>query len=265
MAFEELKARQSVSWGTDSYERISRTVADAHRALVSQLAPREGERVLDIGTGTGAVARLAARERAVVTGLDLSPQLVGSARLLAAAEGIPVSFDVGDAERMPYADESFDIVASAFGCMFAPDHRAVAAELARVCRPGGRLGLLTWDSHGGVAEFFGLMAPFQPPAPPGVGNPLDWGREGYIADLLAHTFDLRFRHGSSPLRAESPEAVWELFSTAFGPTRWLAESLEPTRRDELRRAFIAYYGQHQVDGRIRAPREWLLVWGLRSG
>jgi len=176
MAFEELKAKQSVMWGTGSYEPIVGLTEELHERLVEHLDPQPGERFLDVATGTGAVALRAARAGADVTGVDLAPALVETARRRAGHEGLSADFKVGDAENLPFEDGSFDVVASAIGVMFAPDHAAVARELARVCRPGGRLGLVNWTPESGTAEMFKVMAPFQPTPPAGIGIPFDWGR-----------------------------------------------------------------------------------------
>jgi ubiquinone/menaquinone biosynthesis C-methylase UbiE len=143
MAFEELKAKQSVMWGSGPYERVSEHLQIAHEHLLRAVPPREGEAWLDVATGTGEIAVPAARAGARVTGLDLAPGLIATARDRAADAGVEVRFEVGDAEALPYEDASFDTVSSGFGCMFAPDHAATARELARVCKPGGRLALLT--------------------------------------------------------------------------------------------------------------------------
>jgi ubiquinone/menaquinone biosynthesis C-methylase UbiE len=146
MGFEELKARQREIWGSAPWERVAETLADLHDDLVERLAPRQGERWLDLATGTGAVAHRAARAGARVTGIDLAPALIETAKRLAAEENLEIRFDVGDVEDLLYEEASFDVVSSAVGAIFAPDHKAVARELARVCAleggwgssPGGR-------------------------------------------------------------------------------------------------------------------------------
>ncbi len=263
MGFEELKARQSVIWGSGPFERIAETAADAHADLVERLRPSPGERWLDLACGTGAVAFRAARAGAETTGLDLAPALIETAKRLAAEEGLSVRLDVGDCENLPYDDASFDVVSSSFGVMFAPDHRAVVRELARVSRSGGRLGLACWRPDGGVGELFRVMAPFQPPSLPGVGNPFDWGREEHVSGLLGDAFELEFVERDSPMDAESGEEVWELFSTSYGPTKTLAHSLAPERREEFRRAFVAYFEQSRVNGGIESSRRYLVTLGTR--
>ncbi len=149
MAFAELKARQSVIWGNGPYERITNTIRDIHALVIERSDPKPGERVLDAATGTGAVAIIAAKRGAEVIGQDLAPVLIDTARERAAEEDVTVQFEVGDAEDMRYDDASFDVVMSTCGVMFAPDHEAVARELARVTKPGGRLALACWTPEAG--------------------------------------------------------------------------------------------------------------------
>jgi ubiquinone/menaquinone biosynthesis C-methylase UbiE len=206
MAFAELKARQSVMWGMGPYERVTNTIRDIHALVVERLDPQPGEKVLDAATGTGAVALLAAERGADVVGMDLAPVLIDTARERAAEEGVDVTFEAGDAEAMAYDDASFDVVASTCGIMFAPDHEAVASELARVTRPGGRMGLACWTPEGGLGQMFRMMAPFLPPPAPGVGSPFDWGREEHVRELLSDAFELQLEEHVSTLAVESGEA-----------------------------------------------------------
>jgi SAM-dependent methyltransferase len=265
MAFEELKQRQSMMWGTGPYERLPQHYEPLLDHLAAAIAPVAGERLLDVATGTGALATRLARSGAAVTGVDLAPALVDTARRLAAEDGLDIHYEVGDAESLPYEDGSFDIVASSIGSMFAPDHGAVARELARVCRPGGRLGLAHWSPERGVVDMFKVMAPFLPPLPPGAGSPFAWGSRDYVEELLGAAFELRFEEGDAPQRGESGEDVWQLFSTVYGPTRTLAESLPPERREELHRAFVDFYESYRTDGGIHQPRPYLIVLGTKRG
>ena len=225
--------------------------------------PREGERWLDVATGTGEIAVRAAGEGANVTGLDLAPELIESARSRAADAGVEVKFDVGDAEQLPYDDASFDTVTSTFGAMFAPDHAAVAEQLARVTAPGGRLGLLTWHPTEGVAAFFKVMATYQPPPAEGVGSPFAWGDRNHVTELLGDAFELSFEEGDCPQPAESGEAAWELFSTSYGPTKVLAESLDDERREAMRADWVEYFEQFRQNGGVVQPRPYVLVLGTR--
>jgi SAM-dependent methyltransferase len=263
MPFEELKQKHSVVWGTGPYERISATLADMHDDLVGRLDPGPGVRWLDAATGTGEVARRAARGGADVTGLDLAPGLIETAKREATEAGLDIEFDVGDAEAMPYEDASFDVISSAVGVMFAPDHAAIALELGRVCGPGGRIGLACWRPDGTIGDVFRLMAPFQPAPPPGAGSPFDWGREEHVTELLDGDFELELVGLESVLVAPSAESVWELFSTSYGPTKVLADGLEPERRAELEDAFVALHEQFRDGDEIRMPRTYLLTLGTR--
>jgi SAM-dependent methyltransferase len=247
-------------WGSAPWERVAETLAPLHDHLVAELAARAGERWLDAATGTGAVAIRAARAGAEVTGLDLAPRLVETAERLTADEGLAIRFDVGDCENLPYDDASFDVVASAVGVIFAPDHSAVARELARVCRPEGRLGLVSWRPNPAYSAVF---EPFRPPSEPGAGDPYDWGRREHVRDLLSDAFELRFVDGSHALRGESADAIWELLTTAHGAFKSLLESLDARGGEELHSAFVAYLERHRVDGGISAPDDYLLVTGAR--
>ncbi len=263
MAFEELKQRQAVMWGSGPFENIEQTIADMHDLLTERLAPQPGEHWLDLGCGTGAVAMRAARAGAAVTGLDLAPALIETAVRRAQEERLEITYHVGDCERLPFEDASFDVVCSSVGVMFAPDHEAVARELERVTRSGGRIGLTAWRPDGGAGELFRVMAPFQPAPPPEVGSPFDWGREEYVEQLLGDSFELTFEENDSPYTPASAEEAWEVFSTNFGPTKTLAESLDPVRREDLRRAWVDYYESLRSSGGIHQSRAYITVLGTR--
>ena len=199
MAFEELKAKQSVMWGSGPYQNISDHLTIAHDHLMRVFQPRAGERWLDLATGTGEIAVRAAQGGAEVTGLDLAPDLIESAKERASEAGVEVEFETGDAEAVPHDDASFDTVTSTFGVMFAPDHEAVAGELARVCKPGGRLGLLTWHPTEGVAAFFKVMAAYQPSPPPG----LEARSSGAIGTTCSSCWEMRSTSRTKPATAPS--------------------------------------------------------------
>jgi SAM-dependent methyltransferase len=263
MPFEELKERQSTIWGTGPYQNITETISDIHELVMQRLRPQPEERFLDLACGTGAVSELAAATGAGVTGLDLAPGLIETARERALERGIDVEYVVGDIEQLPFDDGSFEVVSSTCGIMFTPDHRASASELARVAASGGRIGLANWSPEGAIPKMFAVMQPFQPPPPEGVGNPFSWGHEQHVRDLLGDTFELEFERHDSPLEHESGEEVWQLFSSSFGPIKTLADSLDGDRREELRRAYVDFHEQYRVNGGIRMPREFLLVLGRR--
>jgi SAM-dependent methyltransferase len=262
MSFEALKARQRDAWGSAPWEPMAARFAPIHDHLAARLAPRRGERWLDVGTGTGAVALRAAVAGARVTGLDLAPLMIDTARRLAAGEGLAIRFEVGDAESLPYADASFDVVASALGVFLAPDHAAVARELARVCRPGGRLGIVAWRRD---AEAERMHAPFWGPPEPGAGDRRAWGRDEYVAALLGPAFELEFEEGEVRLTAASGEDMWRLFTNYDGAAKAQVDSLDPRRAEEYRCAFIAYHERYRANGRISLPRRYLVTLGRRRG
>jgi len=263
MAFEELKQRQAVMWGNGPFERVSENAAPAHDDLVARLDPRSGERWLDVACGTGAIASRAAARGAEVIGIDLAPALIARAKELAREQGLELKLQVGDCEELPYGNADFDVVSSSFGVMFAPDQKRAASELGRVCRPGGRLGLLTWLPESGVGGMMRVLMPFQPPPPEDAGVPLDWGDRSHVEDLLGKDFELEFFEGDVPLKGESGAAVWELFSTSFGPVKTLNETLEGDRRNEYERAFIEYHEGFRANGGIHMPRQYLVTIGRR--
>ena len=264
MAFAELKARQSVMWGNGPYERVTNTIRDIHALVIERLDPQPGEKMLDAATGTGAVALLAAERGADVVGMDLAPVLIDTARELAAERGVSVDFEVGDAEEMTYADASFDVVASTCGVMFAPDHEAVARELARVTRSGGRIGLACWTPEGGLGQMFRMMGPFLPPPAPGVGSPFAWGQEAHVRELLGDDFELEFEEHVSTLAVASGEEYWELFSSSYGPTKTATEALDDERRKEFRQTWIDFFEALREGDEVVHRREYLLTLGTRT-
>ena len=263
MAFEELKQKQSVVWGTGPYQNITETIPDLHDRVIDRLEPRPGVKWLDLACGTGAVAELAARQGADVTGVDLAPALIETAEERAREQGLDIDYRVGDCENLEFEDGSFDIVSSTCGVMFAPDHEATARELARVVKPGGRLGLANWTpTEKGMAALFRIMKPFQPTPPEGVGYAFDWGDERHVQELLGDAFDLEIERDVSPLRLPSGEAYWQLFSSSYGPTRTLAETLDDERREELHRSWVEFADTELArNGEMEHEREWILVLG----
>lgn len=263
MAFEELKQRQSVMWGNGPFENVADTIADIHEVILERIPPRAGERWLDVACGTGAVAERAARAGAIVTGVDLAPVLIETAKKRAEGDGLEIDYRVGDCERLDGVDDAgFDVVVSTCGIMFSPDHEASARQLARVTKPGGRLGLANWEPDGGLGAMFRMMAPFQAAPPP--SSPFDWGREDRVRELLGDAFDLVFAHEVSTFRMPDGESYWQLFTTSYGPTKTLAESLDDTRREEFHRTWNDFFeSNYRTNGGIAHTREYLLVLGTR--
>ena len=263
MPFEELKERHATVWRLGPYQGVTETITDIHAAVIDRLRPEPGQSFLDLACGTGAVAELAAKAGAEVVGVDLAPALIEQAKGRAEERGLEIDYRVGDVEALELEDASFERVASTCGVMFAPDHPAIARELGRVTRPAGRIALACWTPDSGLAQVFGVMREFQPPPPPGVGNQFDWGREDYVRNLLDGDFELEFELLDSPLELESGEAVWELFSRDYGPTKVLADSLDDEKREQLHRNFVELHERSRVNGGLHFSRTYLLTVGTR--
>lgn len=253
------------STGGPNYERISQGIADAIEHAVVRLDPKPGERVLDLSTGTGWASRLVARRGAQVTGVDIAEGLLDVARDKARAEGLAIEYVHGDAESLPFENGEFDAVISTFGVMFASRPEAAATELARVCRPGGRIALATWLSGSTVETMFHVMRRHVPTTPnPPAPSPFEWGSLERLRDLLGGAFRLRFEHGTSFYREPTATAAWDTFSTGYGPTRALASSLDEHARAALRRDFITFHEGFQTELGICVPREYWVTLGVRG-
>jgi len=242
-------------WSVGAYEQL----AGAHDGLIERLAPVPGEHWLDLATGTGEIALRAAAAGARVTAIDVVPPLLEKARRAAEQARLEITFDLGDVEYLPYEDSCFDVVASSFGLILAPDHANVAAELARVSCSGARLGFTAWRPDPKLGN---LYRGFSEEPIEGL-EAYEWGREDHVESMLGDDFELEFVDGTLMLGAESPEAVWELFSTSAPPLVTLLRRLDEDRREELHRAFVKHFEGYLQDGRVRAPRRYLLVLGRR--
>lgn len=259
--------RPAAVWSTGGkhYDEISRGIADSIEHCVLRLKPRPGERILDLSTGTGWTSRAVARRGAAVTGVDIASELLEAARTKAAVEGLPIEYRLGDAESLPFDDGEFDAVVSTCGIMFASRPEAAAAELARVCRKGGRIALTTWLSDSNLFKMFEVMKRYMPPAPsPAPPSPFEWGRIERIRELLGSAFHLRFEQGVSYYREPSAEAAWDTFSTGYGPTRSLAARLDAERREALRQDFVEFHARFPTELGICVPRAYWLTMGLRA-
>jgi SAM-dependent methyltransferase len=259
--------RPSKVWsaGGANYNEVSRGIADSIEHCVLRLNPRPGEKILDLATGTGWTSRVVARRGATVTGVDIAAGLLESAERQAAAERLPIKYMPGDAESLPFEDASFDAIVSTCGVMFASRPEAAAAELARVCRPGGRVALTTWTSDGNLFKMFQVMKAYMPPpAAPAPPSPFEWGNTDRIRQLLGGDFELKFERAVSYYREPSADAAWETFSTSYGPTKALAESLDPSRRQALRTDFVAFHAGFPTALGICVPREYWLTVGIRK-
>ena len=260
--------RPAAVWssGGRDYDQISRGIADSIEHCVLRLNPQPGEQVLDLSTGTGWTSRVVARRGARVIGVDIASDLIAAARARAEADGLPIEYQVGDAEELPFETGRFDAVVSTCGIMFASRQEAAAAELARVCRPGGRIALTTWLADSNLFKMFEVMKRYMPPPPtPAPASPFAWGRTERIAELLGGSFDLKFEKGVSYFREPSGEAAWQTFSQGYGPTRSLAASLDPEKREALHRDFVAFHDGFPTELGICVPREYWLTVGVRKG
>jgi len=251
--------------GGPEYNKVSFAISDALAHAAQRLNPRAGERVLDVATGTGWSARNAALTGALVSAVDISAELLAAARQLSAHVDPAIDFRLADAERLPFPDAAFERVLSTFGVMFAANHAAAAAELARVCRPGGRLVLATWVPDGAVAEFFGVMARhtgMQPPEHP----PVAWGDPDYVSRLLGRDFELVFEHGTNHAYHDSVADVWDWYAEGFGPVRQVVGTLDGERLAAFRRDVDAYHAHYLTDeGLVHIQRRYLVVIGTRRG
>jgi SAM-dependent methyltransferase len=254
--------RAAATWGSGGrdYDRVSEGVADALTHLVNRIGPQEGERFLDVATGTGWTARLLSSRGAIVTGVDIGAGVIEAAITLAS----DIDFRVADAEALPFEEGIFDAVTSTFGVMFVAQPEVAAREMARVCKRGGRLGLLTWVPEGTVTGIFQTMRPYMPPPANPSPSPFEWGRPERIFELFGEAFELRFETGTTTLRMPNGESVWELFVNGYGPTKTLAGSIDPERRQQLKQDFIAFHERYRSDLGIAMPRDYLVTIGYRT-
>jgi SAM-dependent methyltransferase len=255
------------AWGATgaAYERYSEHFGDALYHCVQRLAPRPGESILDVATGTGWTARLLASREARVTGVDYSEELIAAARKIAAQRGLRITFDVGDAQQLPYTDQSFDAVCSTFGVIFASGPELAARELARVCRPGGRLALAVWatDCTLGILarEVFARFAP--PPPDPRPPSPYAWGEEERMRELLEPEFELEFEHGCTVLREPDGDSVWRLWKETHGLTVARLSALDDESKNAFREAFIEFHERYRTPVGIAMPRDYVVATGFR--
>jgi SAM-dependent methyltransferase len=230
----ELKIKQQQIWSSGDYNKIAAITVPVAESLVAHAGVRPGAAVLDVATGTGHAALAAARQSAEVTGVDYVPRLIEIAVRRAAAEELPVDYRVADAEELPFADESFDYVLSAIGVMFTADHARAAAELVRVCRPGGRIVLASWTPTGFVGQLLKTVGRHVPP-PPVAQSPTRWGSEDGVREIFGpHAVDAEFVSESVRQRFASPEAFADLFLDYYGPTHKAAKRLDADGRRALR-------------------------------
>ncbi len=261
-SLDPLTERTRATWTAGNFDRIARHMVAGAEQFIERLGIQPGERVLDVACGSGNLALPAARAGAVVTGVDIAPILVASARQRALGEELSVRFDEGDAEALPYPNDSFDTVVTMFGAMFAPRPERAAAELIRVTRPGGRIAMANWTPDGFISRMFRTTGTYLTP-PADAPSPLLWGDRQRIADRLGggvqhltvtprtFTFDYPY----------SPAGVVELFQAFYGPTVRAFDALGPEERAGLRRELEQLWRNSNLaaDGGTRVEAEYVEV------
>lgn len=266
MDLHALKDRQRQTWASGDYAAVAARIAPMAERLVEAADLPAGATVLDVAAGSGNAAIAAARFGCAVTALDYVPELLERGRARAAAEGLPVEFVEGDAEDLPYGDATFDAVLSCVGVMFAPDQERAAAELLRVCKPGGTIALANWTPAGFVGGMFRTVGAHVPP-PAGVRPPGQWGTEERLTELLgAGLSQLSVRRREFVFRFRSADEFAEFFRINYGPVgKAFAALAEPDRkalRDDLVALARSY---HRGPGpTLTVPSEYLEVVATRG-
>jgi SAM-dependent methyltransferase len=261
----EIKRRQRTTWASGNYARVGNPLLLTAELLVEAVDPRAGELVLDVAAGTGNAALAAARRFCEVTATDYVTSMLAQARVRSEADGLTIDLREADAEQLPYPDASFDIVLSAFGAMFAPNHHQAADELLRVCRPGGRIGLTNWTPEGFLGDFCRAMGRHVP-SPTGLRTPMLWGSESYIRELFGpHVLSLTVTRRKFVFRHLSPRDWINFFRTWYGPTLNIFESLDMASQARLAAELEVTIEQHNLatDGTMIVPAEYLEVVAVR--
>ena len=258
---DPLTTRARSVWTSADFHPIARSFAPGATDFISRLSLRPGEAVLDVACGTGNLAIPAARAGAQVTGIDIAPNLIAVARHEARTAGCDITFDVGDAEALPYAEDRFDTTVTMFGAMFAYRPERAAAELLRVSRPGGRVAMANWTPEGFVGHLLRAHAAVAPPS--GLPSPLEWGREASVRARFGDgVTSLTCTRRTLELRFPFPPArVTELFATSYGPTVTTLRAAGPEGARRLREEITRLFQQHNVatDGTTAVVGEYLDV------
>ncbi len=256
-----VKSKQQAAWSAGDYAVVGITLQIVGESLCETLDLRPGERVLDVAAGNGNATLAAARRWADVTSTDYVPTLLERGRARASAEGLPVTFEQADAEKLQYADASFDVVLSTFGVMFTPDQEKAAAEMARVCKPGGRIGLANWTPTSFIGELFKLMGRYVPP-PAGVKSPALWGTEERLRELFGNRLNsIATERKNFVFRYRSAAHWLEVFRTFYGPMQKAFAAQDPAKQESLAADLIALAERFNraTDGSLVAPGEYLEV------
>ncbi len=256
-----IKARQQSAWSSGDYAVVGTTLQIVGEQLCEALDLRPGCAVLDVAAGNGNATLAAARRWCAVTSTDYVPALLRRGRERAAADGLSVEFREADAEALPFADASFDIVLSTFGVMFTPDQDKAAAELLRVCKPGGKIGLANWTPDGFIGQLFRTLGKYLPP-PAGVKSPALWGTRGRLEELFGpDAASISAEPRMFVFRYRSPQHWIDVFRTFYGPLLKAFEALGDDARAALSRDVLALIDDFNMaqDGTMVAPSEYLEI------
>ena len=264
---EAVKARQKGAWSSGDYAVVGTTLQIVGEELCEALDIRSANNVLDVAAGNGNASLAAARRWCDVVSTDYVPALLDRARERAAAEGLSsIEFREADAEALPFSDASFDVVVSTFGVMFTPDHDRAAAELVRVCKPGGKIGLANWTPEGFIGQLFKTIGKHVPP-PPGAKSPALWGTRARLAELFEpHASSIKSAQRHFVFRYRSPEHWLEVFKTYYGPLLKAFAALAPAEQSALEHDLTSLIAQfnRSGDGSMVVPSEYLEVVITRS-
>jgi len=265
---QQLKAAHRITWDSGNYAAVAEDlVSEVADAAVAAAAPRPGQEILDVATGSGNAAIPAALAGAQVTGLDLAPSLLEVARRRADEAGVDVDWVEGDAEALPYRDASYDTVLSVIGVQFAPRHESAAAELARVVRPGGQVVLCSWTPPGYIGQFFKTIAPRMPKPPAGASPPPLWGDEDHVRTLFAGSgVSFEFERRTVFFEHDSAASFVDYMADNYGPLLKARERLSPAGEwDALRADLVALSERTSLSrGSFLAPSEYLLARGRKA-
>ena len=256
-----IKTRQQATWSSGDYHMIGTQIQIVSELLIEALDVHSTERVLDVATGSGNAALAAARRGCDVTGVDYVPALLDRARLRAQSEELRIEFVEGDAEALPLPDGSFDVVTSVFGSMFAPNQEKTAAELARVVKPGGRIGIVAHTPDGFIGNLFKVIGKHAPP-PAGLRSPIQWGTDARLRELFdGKIADLKAEKRFYTFRDRSPQHYIEYWRTYYGPTLKAFEAVGESGRGALEADMIELIGRFNAaeDGTMVVPSEYLEV------
>ena len=254
-----IKGRQQATWASGDYQMIATQIQIVSELLIEALDVHSTELVLDVATGSGNAAIAAARRGCTVIGLDYVPALLDRARRRTEAEGLEIEFVEGDAEALPFDDGSFDVVSSVFGSMFAPDQERTASELARVCRSGGRIGIVAHTPEGFIGQLFKTNARHVPP-PAGLRSPIQWGTEERLRELFGDSIaEIHVEKRNYIFRDRSPQAYVEYWRRYYGPTLKAFEAVGEAGRAALESDLLDLIARFNRadDGTMVVPNEYL--------